>query len=60
MKNDKYTIEPLEVGSTVFGSFKVGDWLLMENCGLVTPINGPYCSWPKAEPRYFRVTINEK
>ena len=55
MDDDKYIIELPEAGSTVFGSFKIGDWLTVENCGLITSINGPYCLWPKAEPRYFKV-----
>ena len=57
-ENNKYAIE-MPVAN--FGpDLIVGPWFAVEACGLITPINGPYCSWPKAEPRYFRVTINEK
>lgn len=55
--NDKYTIELPRTGSTVYGSFVIGDWIDVQSDGSVILISGPYCQWPKTEPRIFEVNI---
>lgn len=49
--NDKYTIDPMHF-ALLYGQawFKAGDMVDMITGDI---IGGPYCAWPKQEPRYF-------
>lgn len=54
MDNDRYTIYP-SLFNVYLGALKGGDII-----DLITgdTIVGPYCMWPKQEPRQFVVTID--
>lgn len=58
MENDKYTIDRLE--TVIKGGLTVGDCLMLMKDGSVSSVNGPYCSWPKAEARYFKVSYEDR
>lgn len=47
MNDDKYTIE---LPKPLKGSFIIGDWV---DGFTGAPVVGPYCQWPRTEPRYF-------
>lgn len=51
MIEHKYTIDHSPI-NYVGGSLKVGDWI---DCLTGAIIIGPYCIWPKSEPRRFYV-----
>jgi len=39
------------------GTLIAGDWIDMLTGATIV---GPYCAWPKTEPRYFVVTTSRK
>lgn len=51
---DRYIIEPMNF-ALIFGQgyLKAGDLIDMVTGDTIV---GPYCAWPKQEPRYFIVT----
>lgn len=52
MNDNRYTIEPINLS---LGCLKAGDLIDMVTDDTIT---GPYCAWPKQEPRRFVVTDN--
>ena len=50
MSEDRYTIE---LPKNDFSGLVAGDWF---DAITGATIVGPYCNWPKREPRYFIVT----
>lgn len=52
LEEDKYIIEPIK-SLEGFGGFYVGDWINMINDDKIV---GPYCEWPKQEPRQFIIS----
>lgn len=51
--DNKYTIDFPPIHSYFdYNKFRIGDWIDVLTGATIV---GPYCQWPKTEPRYFVV-----
>lgn len=55
--DDKYTMDgPIKFAG---GKLIPGDTYIVHSDGDLIHLVGPYCNWPKKEPRKFVVTVKE-